>query len=146
MAEAVRSGRIVFLRLISKLFASALSLAGILSCCDSVAEPTYGPPATLYFSGQTSSAADSSSIAGIQIQIASPDSSIDYSTSLSDENGQYQQFIENEFYPWPDTVRVIATDIDGDQNGLFAAKDTLLFPERDQEFQEFQINFYLEKE
>lgn len=147
MAEAVRRSRIVFLKLMGKLFASVLTLFGVLSSCD-VREimVAYGPPEGLLFSGQVVSSSDSSAIPGIQLRLSSPDSSVVYGTSNSLEDGQFNLSVGYQYFPWPKSVLVNVTDTDGELNGSFASKDTLIFPDRDEEYQEFQIDFLLDKE
>ncbi len=129
MAEAVRKGRTAFLRLTGKVFAAVLSLVGVLSCSSGNPEapPTYGPPsAGLYVWGITKSASDSNSIAGIEVKLTSTDSLHEYLADTTDSSGYYDLNMGAEYYPWPDSVRLVATDIDGDQNGSFLSRDTLL--------------------
>ena len=147
MAEAARKGKLMFLKLIAKLFASILPMLGVVSGCSGVDPmPTYGPPAGVYFQGLVLASEDSSSVSGIQIRLSNPDSTLAYGSTLSEADGNYYLYLEESSPPWPDTVLVSATDIDGEANGSFMSKDTLIFPDSDEEYQEFQINFYLEEE
>ncbi len=146
MAEVVRKSKFLFLKLIAKLFASVLSLLGVVSGCSGGDAPTYGPPAGVYFQGMIVSSEDSSSVNGIQVQLSKPDLSSVYGTTLSSENGDYYLYLEENSPPWPDSVLVSTTDIDGEANGSFAPQDTLIFPDSDEEYQEFQIDFVLEEE
>ena len=146
MAEAVRKSKFLFLRLMAKLFASVLSLLGIVSGCGGLDAPTYGPPAGVYFHGIVVSAEDSSSVTGIQVQLTNPDLTMVYGTTESSGTGNYYLYLEENSPPWPDSILVRATDIDGEANGSFAPKDTLILPDSDEEYQEFQIDFVLEEE
>ncbi|MCD4707582.1 MAG: radical SAM-associated putative lipoprotein [Candidatus Sabulitectum sp.] len=141
--EAVRKGQIVYLRSFGKLFASVLSLLGILSGCSMA--PDYGVPSVeVRIDGQIRSAEDSSYVQGIQVRLSSPDSSFDYSEYTTIWNGSYELFMGSEYFPWPDSVRLTATDIDGTENGFFEGKDTLLFLESHMEFISFDVDFYLQ--
>ena len=146
MAEAVRKRKFVFLKLIAKLFASVLSLLGVVSGCSGGDAPTYGPPAGVFFQGRVFSSEDSSSVNGIQVQLTNSDLSLVYGTTESSGTGDYYLYLEDDSPPWPDSILVSATDIDGEANGSFAPKDTLIFPDSDEEYQEFQIDFVLEEE
>ncbi|MCD4670935.1 MAG: hypothetical protein K8S14_10875 [Actinomycetia bacterium] len=127
MAEAVRNGRTALLRLSGKLFAAVLSLLGVLSGCGNPQDaPAYGPPPVgLYVWGRTASARDSSWIAGIEVKLTSTDSLYDYRADTTDFSGGYHLQMGAEYYPWPDSVRLVATDIDGRQNGSYLSRDTL---------------------
>ncbi|MCK5035731.1 MAG: hypothetical protein KAS73_07565 [Candidatus Sabulitectum sp.] len=148
MAEAVRRSRLVFLNLTAKIFTSVLAFLGVLSGsgCINGDMPTYGPPAGVYFQGQVLAFEDSSSVNGVQVQLSNPDLSSVYGTTQSNPDGKYYLYLEQDSPPWPDTVLVSATDVDGEANGSFAPKDTLIFPDSDEEYQEFQIDFLLDKE
>ena len=128
MAEAVRKGRTAFLRLSGKLLAAMLSILGVLSSCGNPqATPDYGPPSVgLNVEGRTCSASDSSWIAGIEVKLTSTDSLYDYRADTTDFNGGYHLQMGAEYYPWPDSVRLCATDIDGRQNGSYLSWDTLI--------------------
>ncbi len=128
MAEAIRNGRTALLRLSGKLFAAVLSLVGVLSGCGNPHDaPAYGPPsAGLDVCGQICSASDSSLIAGIEVKLTSTDSLSDFSVNTTDSNGNYNLNMGAEYYPWPDSVRLVAADIDGEQNGSFLSRDTLI--------------------
>ena len=128
MAEAVRKGSTALLRLSGKLFAALLSLLGVLSCYGNPQDaPAYGPPPVgLYVWGRTCSTSDSSWIAGIEVKLTSTDSLYDYGADTTDSNGGYRLIMGAEYYPWPDSVRLVATDIDGRQNGSYLSRDTLI--------------------
>ena len=148
MAEAVRRSRINFLRLIGKVITSVLAFFGVLSSssCINGDMPTYGPPAGIYFQGQVLASEDSSSVIGIQVRLSNPDLSSVYGSAESTGGGDYYLYLEQNSPPWPDTVLVSATDIDGEENGSFISKDTLIIPHSDEEYQTFQIDFLLDKE
>ncbi len=148
MAEAARSSRLIFLKLIAKLFTSVLAFFGVLSGsgCTNGFMPAYGPPTGVYFQGQVRASEDSSSVTGIQVQLSNPDLSSVYGTAHSGEYGNYYLPLEQNSPSWPDTVLVSATDIDGEANGSFLPKDTLIIPDSDDEYQEFYVDFLLENE
>ncbi len=147
MAEAAKNGRKALLRLIGKLLASVLSLLGVLSGCNTMMSPSpdYGVLGVLAM-GQIHSAVDSNTIAGIQVKLSSPDSIVNYAADTSSSGGDYYLRMGMEYYPWPDSVRLTASDIDGSVNGSFQWKDTLLFLESGQEYQEILIDFYLQSD
>ena len=151
MAEAVRKGRTAFLRLTGKLFAAVLSLLGVLSGCaggNPQATPDYGPPPVgLDVWGRIGSARDSSWIPGIEVKLTSTDSLYDYGADTTYSEGAYRLKMGVEYYPWPDSVRLVATDIDGALNGSFLSKDTLLSLnglEDQYDYLEFYVDLYLE--
>ena len=148
MAEAARRSRLIFLKLISRLFTSVLAFFGVLSGsgCINGDMPTYGPPAGVYFQGRIRASEDSSSVTGIQVQLTNPGLSAVYGTAESNEHGDYYLPLEQESPPWPDSILVSATDIDGEANGSFLSKDTLIIPDSDDEYQEFYVDFLLENE
>ena len=61
--------------------------------------------------------------------------------------GSYSVHMYADYYPWPDSVRLIASDPDSLQDGWFIEKDTLLsissLQEEDDRLQ-IQVEFYLE--
>ncbi len=144
MAEAVRKGRIHCLRLIGKLFASVLGFVGVLSSACVPVRVDYGPPEpAISVYGRTFSAQDSSSVIGLDIKLTSPDSTVDYGSVIADD-GYFSLYLESADYsPWPDSLRLIATDIDGELNGSFAEKDTILLPDINEEYVDFHVDFYM---
>ncbi|MCD4701243.1 MAG: radical SAM-associated putative lipoprotein [Candidatus Aegiribacteria sp.] len=150
MAEAVRNGRTAILRLSGKLFAAVLSIMGVLSCSGNPkAIPAYGPPsAGLYIWGKTISASGSTGIEGIEVKLTSTDSLYDYGAYTTDSHGSYNLNMGAEYYPWPDSVRLVASDIDGRQNGSFLSRDTLLSLDSLENSYDFiyleDLNLYLE--
>ena len=149
MAEAVRNGRTAILRLSGKLFAAVLSILGVLSCSGNPqATPDYGPPPIgLDVWGRIGSASDSSWIPGIEVKLTSIDSLYGYGADTTYSGGGYRLKMGVEYYPWPDSVRLVATDIDGDQNGSFLSKDTLLSLiglEDQYDYLQLDVDLYLE--
>lgn len=49
----------------------------------------------------------------------------------------------SDYSPWPDSLRLIATDIDGELNGSFAEKDTILLPDISEEYVNFHVDLYM---
>ena len=143
MAEAVRKSRLVFLKLMAKLFASVLTLFGVLTSCGrgEIMAP-YGVQG-VSIHGKTLSSIDSSSIAGIHIELSSADSSVEFDDTFSDDSGFYHLGIDTYEITFPDSVRLTATDIDGAENGSFASKDTLLYVEEDEYY---DIDLYLQED
>lgn len=144
MAEVVRKGRMHCLRLIGKLFASVLGFAGVLSSACVPVRVDYGPPEpALCVYGRTFSAEDSSSVIGLDIKLTSPDSLVNYGSDIA-YDGYFSFYLESADYtPWPDSLRLIATDIDGELNGSFAEKDTILLPDINEEYIEFNIDLHM---
>lgn len=142
MAEAVRKSRLLFLKFLAKLFASTLSLLGVLSGCDTLAAD-YGVEG-VYIGGTTFTAEGSLEIPGIQITLSSIDSTEVFDEYITDENGFFNIFAELNQLSDTDSLRLRATDIDGEVNGSFATKDTLLFYDSYEGPQEFDINLFLE--
>ena len=150
MAEAVRYGRTALLRLSGKLFAAVLSLVGVLSGCGNPHDaPAYGPPsAGLDVCGQICSASDSSGITAIEVKLSTKDSLIDFDRYTTYTSGGYLLQMGTQYYPWPDSVLVIATDIDGDLNGSYLSKDTLISLddlENPDDYIYIDIDLYLEE-
>ena len=152
MAEAVKKGRFVFLKFAGKVFAYLLGLLGVISGCNSVmdAPPTYGPMVGLEVYGQTHSAEDSSLIGGIDVRLVSLDSLTEYDIySVRYHSEVYSVWLRYDDYPWPDSVRLIASDPDSLQDGWFIEKDTLLSIsplQEEDDFLQIQVEFYLESE
>lgn len=144
MAETIRRSKLAFLKFLAKLISFALALFGVLSSCYEDSMVAYGPPTGLTVYGDVFSSEDSSLVQGIQIQLSNLDMSTVYNTTYSNENRGYDLYMDGYSPPWPDTILVTATDIDGDTNGSFASKDTLILPDIDEEYQEFIIDFSLD--
>ena len=144
MAEAVRKSRLMFLKLMAKLFASVLTLFGVLSSCENSREiiAPYGVQGVTIY-GKTYSSGDSSSIAGIQIKLSNPDSAVEYAETTSDDSGFYALEIHTYEITLPDSILLTATDIDGVENGSFASKDPLLYVEEDEYY---DIDLYLQED
>lgn len=144
MAEKIRNGRMHCLRLIGKLFASVLGLTGVLSSACLPVSADYGPPEpAISVYGRTFSAEDSSSVVGLEIKLTSPDSLVNYGSVIADD-GYFSLYLESaDYYPWPDSLRLIATDIDGELNGSFAEKDTILLPDVNEEYVDFHVDFFM---
>lgn len=145
MAETIKRSRLAFLKLLAKLISSVLFMAGVLSSCYKSSNVVYGPPSALFVFGNVLSAEDSSSIEGIEIKLSNPDMSTVYNTTLSNNQYGFDIYMDGQSSPWPDSILVTATDIDGEDNGSFTAKDTLLLPDTNAEYQEFDVNFVLEE-
>ena len=149
MAEAIRKGRLAFLEQFAKLFATLLGLLGVVSGCNSVMEalPSYGPPVGLQVCGQIHSAEDSSLIRGIDVRLVSLDSLTEYSFYQVLYHDVYSVWLHYDDSPWPDSVRLIASDPDSLHYGWFMEKDTLLSISPLQEEDDFlmiQLDLYLE--
>ena len=143
MAEAVRKSKLVFLKLIAKLFASVLTLFGVLTSCGKgeIMAPYGIEGVTIH--GKTLSSGDSSSIAGIQIKLSNADSSVEFAETTSDFGGVYILYVDTDEITLPDSIRLTATDIDGAENGSFASRDTLVYLD---ESQDYDINFFLQED
>ncbi len=144
MAEAVRKSKFVFLRLIAKLLAYALTLFGVLSSCGDRVTAAYGIEGVSFY-GSTLSSQDSSGIAGIQVKLSSADSSATFGETVSDSLGSYALFFDDEI-TLPDSIRLTATDIDGPENGSFLEKDTLLYYEESQYGTVYRIDLHLQED
>jgi hypothetical protein len=147
MSEAAGNAKRGMLRLSSWILGSILSMLGVVSSgCNNSAEPTYGPPSVaIRLFGTTMSSADSATVAGIEVSALSTDSTALYSSNLTDSEGNYVLDLML-YYPWPDTLLVTASDIDGAQNGSFLNADTLIFPPGEMSFVEIETDFYMEPE
>ncbi len=143
MAEAVRKSKLAFLKLVAKLFASVLSLIGVLSGCDTFSADYGVESVGVSVFGHTVSSVDSSYIEGIQVSLSNTDSTMHYDTAVTGEAGYYNLYIDAMYISLPDTLRIVTADIDGAENGLFAAADTLLEIDPDQLEQELQIDVIL---
>lgn len=143
MAEAVRKSKLYFLKLIAKLFASLLSLFGVLSSCDyDRVTATYGIEG-VHFHGYTFSSGDNSNIPEIQVKLSSIDSTVEFAETTSDSSGSYYLGIDTDEITLPDSVLLTATDIDGEENGSFISKDTLLVLDESEFGLVYDINFFL---
>lgn len=143
MAEAVRKSRLMFLKLMAKLFASVLTLFGVLTSCGKgeIMAPYGVEGVTIH--GKTLSSEDSSGIAGIQIKFSNADSTVEFAETISYSSGQYQLFVDTYENTLPDSIRLTATDIDGAENGSFASKDTLLYHDGSECY---DIDLYLQED
>jgi len=128
------------------IFSGVLSMLGVLSAgCSNVAEPSYGPPSTsLVLFGTTRSSADSTLVPGIEVSALDADSSTVITSTLTDSQGVYLLYLDSIEFPWPDTLLVTVTDIDGTENGSFLNADTLVFPEVENPYIDMETNFYLQ--
>ncbi len=142
MAETIKRSKLAFLKFVAKLFTSILSLLGVVSGCDTLAAD-YGVEG-IFLSGSTFSSESSIKIPGIQITLSNIDSTEVFDEYITDENGFFNIFAELEQVSDTDSLRLRATDIDGEANGSFATKDTLLFYDFYEGPQEFNVNFYLD--
>ena len=142
MAEAVRRSKVQFLKFVAKLFTSILSLLGVVSGCDTLAA-AYGVEG-IFLSGSTFSSEGSIKIPGIQITLSNIDSTEVFDEYITDENGFFNIFAELEQVSDTDSLRLRATDIDGEANGSFAQKDTLILPDIDEDYQSFEVDFILD--
>jgi|GEM_PF-2086969 len=142
MVESFEAFRKGILRLCGRLLASSLSLLGVLSSSCLIAPVAYGVPPALYIHGRIIS--DSTAVQGVGVEALSSDSSIVFSSEVSGENGSYSLVLYyHEYYPWPDTILVRATDIDSTLNGLFLPSDTLLTSIPDAENYYLSVSFDL---
>jgi len=147
MAEVLRRSKFKFLKQYSKLLVALLSLLGVVSGCKSVMEDSaaYGIPG-LHVHGLFFSKADSSNIKGIDVRLLSVDSLTEYSFE-STRRYDYYTRMGADHYPWPDSVRLIASDPYSLSDGWFAEKDTILdVSELEDEWDDLSIelDLYLE--
>lgn len=147
MAEALFKTKLTFLKQYSKLLVAFLSFIGVVSGCKSVMEDsaTYGIQG-LNVHGWVFSKADSSVVKGIDVRLLSVDSLTEYSFCSAEDNGYYAR-MDRDHYPWPDSVRLIASDPDSLNHGWFAEKDTLLDIselEDEWDFLSIELDLYLE--
>ena len=147
MAEALIKTKRTVLKQYPKLVAAFLSLLGVVSGCESVMESpaAYGIPG-LFVHGLFFSKADSSNVKGIDVRLLSVDSLTEYSFESA---GRYDYYARMgaDHYPWPDSVRLIASDPYSLSDGWFAAKDTILdVSELEDEWDDLSIelDLYLE--
>jgi hypothetical protein len=127
------------LRVLSRILGFILSLFGMISSSCGFA-PDYGVPSILSISGSVSS--DNVSIQGIRVRTTGTDSSLVYASELTSEDGLYYMYPDLDF-PWPDTIRVAVTDIDGELNGSFLPEDTLLISIPYEEHVDLNVDFRL---
>lgn len=125
------------LGLVGRLTVAVLSLLGVMSGCGSVAEPSYGVP-SVDVGGHVRSAADSIDLCGIEVRLVSTDSTTVYSTDVTGLDGHYGVWMDP---PFPDSVRLIATDPDTSY-GLFLEADSTLG--LDEDGGSFEIDLYLQ--
>ena len=147
MAEALIKTKLTFLKQYSKLLVAFLSFIGVVSGCKSVMADSaaYGIQG-LNIHGYFFSKADSSVVNCIDVRLLSVDSLTEYSFCSAEDNGYYAR-MDRDHYPWPDSVRLIASDPDSLNHGWFAEKDTLLdISELEEEYDYLSIDLdlYLE--
>ena len=142
MAEVVKKSKLLFLKFIAKLFAAVLSLLGVLSGCGNgeIMAP-YGVEG-FFIQGKTISASDLKGIPGIQITVSNPESTEVFADTLTQSYGDYFIPIDTDEVTLPDSIRLTATDIDGEENGSFIARDTLLSSDGSQDY---YIDFSLQE-
>lgn len=141
MAEAARQSKLVFLKFIAKLFASVLSLFGVLTSCGNNVTAPYGVEG-FFIQGKTISASDLKGIPGIQISVSNPESAEVFAETLTQSHGSYSLHVDPNEVALPDSILLTATDIDGEENGSFISKDTLLY---NHESQDYYIDFSLQE-
>ena len=144
MAETVRKSKLMFLKIFAKLFASILSLLGVISGCETISAD-YGVEG-VFISGQTLSAADSTNIPGIQVKLSSNDSTEVFGETIADQSGYFNLSVGTGQISLPDSVRLTATDIDGEENGSFAEKDILFYMEEQEDYSSYYINLYMQED
>jgi hypothetical protein len=126
------------LKNLSRSFAYILGLFGVISGSCGFA-PDYGVPSVLCISGTVRTGPVS--IPGIQVEATGTDTSVVYTSDITGEYGLYYLYID---FPWPDSIRVAATDIDGELNGSLLPGDTLLTSIPDEEYPELtEVDFSL---
>ncbi len=142
MAEVVKKSKLLFLKFIAKLFAAVLSLLGVLSGCGNgeIMAP-YGVEG-FFIQGKTISASDLKGIPGIQITVSNPESTEVFAETSTQSQGSYSLHIDPDEVVLPDSILLTAADIDGEENGLFISKDTLLY---NHESQDYYIDFSLQE-
>lgn len=127
VASAMREAGSLLTRLAGWLVATILGGLGVLSGCggSSPATPEYGVPGVVV-GGTTYSAADSArAIPGILVRLTTADSTTVYSSDTTDAGGGFSVGISDDLYPYPGAIRIVATDIDGSQQGTFMEADTI---------------------
>jgi len=148
MAEVIRTAGTGFLKFTGRLFAAFLSTVGVLSSCNPMAAPTYGVEVFgIQVFGETRVSADTTAISGIEVRLLTVDYLVEHDVCISGSSGAYELSTGPDFYPWPDSIRLIASDIDGELNGSFLEKDTVLCInglEEEQDTLFIEMDIYLE--
>lgn len=144
MGEMVRKSNLQFLKFTARFFASILSLLGVLSGCDSGLTAPYGVEGTS-LNGKVVSASDHTVIPGIQMSVTNAEGTEVFDDMLTSEDGVYGFSFLNDEVELPHAFLLTASDIDGDENGSFASKDTLLYTNVPGSVY-YEIDFSLEEE
>ena len=125
MAETARRARRNLLELMGKISGALLAALGVISSGCGYDPVAYGIPPAVSISGDIVSGEDK--IQGIQVRMVSPVSSGVLDSFESDENGHFWLSADMSYFSPPDSVMVQARDVDGELNGSFLPRDTLLF-------------------
>ena len=125
MAEAARKARRNLLELMGKISGALLAALGVITSGCGNMPADYGVPPAVSISGDIVSGEDK--IQGIQVRMVSPISSDVLDSFESDENGHFWLSADMSYFSPPDSVMVQARDVDGELNGSFLPRDTLLF-------------------
>lgn len=141
MAEVVKKSKLAFLKFIARVFASALSLFGVLTSCGNNVTAPYGVEG-VYIQGRVVSASDSKGIQGIEISVSNLEATEVFADTLTQSYGDFFIRIDTDEVTLPDSIRLTATDIDGEENGSFIARDTLLSGDGSQDY---YIDFSLQE-
>jgi len=145
MSELSKNLRRTLVGYSSRLLAFALSSLGIITSSCGVEPVAYGPA---YYSlsvyGKTMSSEDSTTVPDITVGAFNADSSTVFDSTESGNFGTYTLYIDTGQYSWPDTVRIVAVDTDGDQNGTFMNSEVMVFPDGTGGSQEINVDLYLQ--
>ncbi len=146
---AVFSARRKLIRYCSKALGYTLGLLGVITGSSCLPPLNYSVPDNfnLTVQGKVMSAEDSTGIKEIHLFLANTDSSDCFSGSQTDSEGNYiiGMGSSGEIY-WPDTLLLIADDMDGGWHGDFQDADTIIFAPYIGTSTMFSIDFYLQPE